>query len=128
LKVQATWAGLSTTANHVLCISLSQGSVKTLQPDFLWPEYGGSHWNEKKKSWPGGSPGEEQKSHLWRSYAVDKLLAKLGLTAPWFVNRPLSWPGSEYAGTHPRTKGAQCFPGGPRGWIRSPRRMTAVAL
>ena len=66
------------------------------------------------KSGPDGAPGEEEKSHLWRSYAVDKLLAKLGLTASLFANRPLSWPGSEHAGTHLRTKGAQCFPGGLR--------------
>lgn len=64
----------------------------------------------KVKSEPGGEPGEEQKSHLWRSYAVDKFLAKLGLTASRLVNRPLSWPGSEHAGTHPRTKGAPFFP------------------
>jgi len=79
------------------------------------------------KSGPGGVPGEEEKSHLWRSYAVDKRLATLGWTAPWFANRPLSWPGSEPAGTHPRTKGAQCFPGGLRDWIRTPKRMTAIA-
>jgi len=79
------------------------------------------------KSGPGGVPGEEEKSHLWRSYAVDKVLAKPGLTASQLTNRPLSWPGSEYAGTHPRTKGAQCFPGGLRDRIRSPKRMTAIA-
>ena len=33
---------------------------------------------KKMKSGPGWAPGEEEKSHLWRSYAVDKLLAKLG--------------------------------------------------
>jgi len=51
LKVQATWAGLSTTANHAFCISLSQGRVKTLSPDFLWPEYSGSHWTEESEEW-----------------------------------------------------------------------------
>lgn len=38
--------------------------------------------NEKMKRGPGGAPGEEEKSHLRRSDAVDKLLAKLDLTAP----------------------------------------------
>ena len=37
---------------------------------------------KKVKSGPGGVPGEEEKSHLRWSDAVDKLLAKLDLTAP----------------------------------------------
>jgi hypothetical protein len=37
---------------------------------------------KKMKSGPDGVPGEEQKSHLRRSDAVDKLLAKLVLTTP----------------------------------------------
>ncbi len=62
LKVQATWAGLSTTANHALCINLSQGSVKTLQPNFLWLEYSGSHWTEESEEWAwrGARRGREK--------------------------------------------------------------------
>ena len=33
---------------------------------------------KKMKSGPGRVPGEEEKNHLWRSYAVDKRLATLG--------------------------------------------------
>jgi len=114
LKVQATWAGLSTTANHALCISLSQGSVKTLPPDFLWPEYSGSHWTEESEecAWRGARRGREKPPlTVVRSRQAPR---KTLFTASRFANRPLSWLGSEDAGTHPRTKGAQCFPGGLR--------------
>lgn len=60
---------------------------------------------KKMKSGPGGVPGEEQKSHLRRSDAVDKLLASAMIRQPTLI---VAWVGIRWhASAH---KGCPVFP------------------